>query len=84
VTTLQDVIAARQTAAELKEQHRQAEERYRETVRAALADGVAQADIARALGLTREMIRRDAMTDEQREQFRRTQAERGRARRRQS
>ena len=59
----------------------QAEERYRETVRAAITDGVPQVRIAEAIGRTREMIRRDAMSDEQREALKRTEAERLRKRR---
>ncbi len=58
-----------------------ARERYRETVRAALADGVPQTQIARALDRTREMIRRDAMTDEQREELKKAEAARVRQRR---
>lgn len=58
-----------------------AEERYRETVRAAIADGVPQVKIAKALDRTREMIRRDAMTDEQRAELRRIEADRARQRR---
>lgn len=71
---MQDVINAWNAIAD-------AEKRYRETVRAALADGVPQVAIAKALDRTREMIRRDAMTDEQREEIRRTEAERLRRRR---
>ncbi|MET8278358.1 hypothetical protein [Micromonospora sp. NPDC005174] len=58
-----------------------AEERYRETLRAAIADGVPQVKIAAAIDRTREMLRRDAMTDEQREAFKRAEAERLRNRR---
>jgi hypothetical protein len=71
---LQDVIAAYNAIGE-------AEKRYRATVRAALADGVLQVEIAKALKRTREMIRRDAMTDEQREALRKAEAERLRKRR---
>ena len=59
----------------------QAEERYRETVRAAIAGGVPQVRIAEAIGRTREMIRRDAMSDEQREALKRAEADRLRKRR---
>lgn len=59
----------------------QAEERYRETVRAAIADGVPQVRIAESIGRTREMIRRDAMTDEARETLKRSEADRLRKRR---
>ena len=71
---MQDVINAWQDIA-------RAEERYRETVRAAIADGVPQVAIAKALDRTREMIRRDAMTDAQREEFRQEAARRFRERR---
>jgi hypothetical protein len=74
VTSLQDVIEAWNAIG-------QAEERYRETVRAAIADGVPQVRIAEAIGRTREMIRRDAMTDEAREVLRHAEADRLRRRR---
>lgn len=60
-------------------------EEYRATLRACLAEGEAegtmgrQAEISRRLGRTREMLRRDAMTDEQREVLRQVEAERKRA-----
>jgi hypothetical protein len=60
-------------------------ENYRATLRSYLAEGLAegasgrQASISRRLGRTREMLRRDAMTDEQREQLRIAEAERKRA-----
>jgi hypothetical protein len=59
-------------------------EHYRDTLRACLAEGTAegisgrQAEIARRLKRTREMLRRDAMTEEQREALRMTEAERKR------
>lgn len=77
VTSLQDVIEAYQEIS-------RAEERYRKTLRSALADGVTQTAISRALDRTREMIRQDAMTDEQRAELRRAAAERQRRKRRQS
>jgi hypothetical protein len=56
-----------------------AERHYREILRTYLASGeVQQVDVARELGRTREMIRRDAMTEEQREEIRRADAERKR------
>lgn len=76
VTSLQDVIEAFQEIS-------RAEERYRETLRAALADGVTQTAISKALDRTREMIRQDAMTDEQRAELRRAAAERQRRKRQQ-
>lgn len=46
-----------------------AEQRYREVLRAGLANGIRQADIAKTLGRTREALRRDAMADEERAKF---------------
>lgn len=60
---------------------KQAEERYRAAVRAAIASGVKQADIAKALDRTREMIRRDAMPEDRREELRQRELERLRKRR---
>ncbi|MEV1013848.1 GIY-YIG nuclease family protein [Micromonospora sp. NPDC049801] len=57
---------------------RQRERDYRTALRRALANGVQQRAIAEALGRTREMIRRDAMTEEQRDQLRRAEASRQR------
>ncbi|MEV1315445.1 hypothetical protein AB0J14_05090 [Micromonospora arborensis] len=74
MTNLQDVIDAWNDIT-------RAEERYRETLRAAIADGVPQVKIAAAIDRTREMLRRDAMTDEQREAFKKAEAERLRNRR---
>jgi hypothetical protein len=57
----------------------EAERHYREILRKYLASGdVQQVDVARELGRTREMIRRDAMTEEQREEIRKADAERKR------
>ncbi len=59
-----------------------AERHYRDILRRYLADGeVQQVDVATALKRTREMIRRDAMTEEQREEIRRADAERKRQQR---
>jgi hypothetical protein len=56
-----------------------AERHYREVLRKHLTSGaVQQVDVATALNRTREMIRRDAMTEEQREEIRRADAERKR------
>ncbi len=71
---MQDVINA-------YEEIRQAEERYRATVRAAIADGIRQSAIARALNRTRESIRRDAMTDDQRAELLQSEGDRLRNRR---
>ena len=71
---MQDVIEAYEGIS-------RAEEHYRETLRAALADGVTQTAISKALDRTREMIRQDAMTDEQRAELRRAAAERQRQKR---
>lgn len=64
---MQDVISAWSDAEQAKAEAKRAEDRYRELVRAALADGVKQTEIAKALDRTREMIRRDAMSDQERE-----------------
>jgi hypothetical protein len=53
-------------------------ENYRATLRAAISSGATQAEISRRLDRTREMLRRDAMTDEQREALRLVEAERKR------
>lgn len=76
VTSLQDVIEAWNATQEAERQLREAQERYREIVRAAVTDGVPQVQIAKALDRTREMIRRDAMTDEQRASLRKTETHR--------
>ncbi len=72
MSTLRDIVEAFHAieAAEL---------RYRTILREALAKGdVQQVEVAKALDRTREMIRRDAMTDEQRDALRRADAERRR------
>src|SRR5438552_518704 len=57
-------------------------EHYRETLRACLDEGSAggksgrQAEISRRIGRTRETLRQDAMTPEQREALRRAEAQR--------
>jgi len=57
-----------------------AERRYRDVLRKHLAaKTVQQVEVARALNRTREMVRRDAMTEEQRDQIRRADADRRRA-----
>ena len=73
VSQLRDVIDAWKAigAAELN---------YRAVLRKALANGVQQVEVAKALDRTREMIRRDAMTEDQREALRKAEAERKRAR----
>lgn len=48
-------------------------------LRAAVADGVTQADIARQLGVSREKLRKDLLPDERRQAFRATDAARKRA-----
>jgi hypothetical protein len=74
VTNLQDVIEAWNGIEE-------AWERYRETVRAAMSDGVTQTSIATAIDRTRESIRRDAMPTEQRQALEASERERLRKRR---
>jgi hypothetical protein len=71
---LEDVIEAYQAISD-------AEQRYREVLREALQSGTQQVAISAALGRTREMIRRDAMSDEQRDELRRLDTERRRTRR---
>ena len=59
-----------------------AERRYREVLRKHLKAGtVQQVDVANSLKRTREMIRRDAMTEEERDRLRQIDAERKRLRR---
>lgn len=56
-----------------------AEQHYRHVLRKHLAAGaVRQVDVAKRLDRTREMIRRDAMTEEQRDELRRADVERRR------
>lgn len=74
VSNLDDVIEAYNAISE-------AELRYRAVLRDALSSGVQQVAISKALNRTREMIRRDAMTEEQRDQMRRADAARKRGRR---
>lgn len=57
-----------------------AEQRYRAILRQALDGGVQQAEISRALGRTRESIRQDALSEEERAEIRRRDAERKRNR----
>lgn len=58
---------------------------YRRTLRACLQEGAdegrtgRQAELVRRINRTREMLRRDAMTDEQREALKETEKERKRA-----
>lgn len=73
MVTLKDIVEAHRAITE-------ARERYRELLRAGLADGVTQSQIARALDVTRETVRRDALPDDQREALRRADAERKRER----
>jgi hypothetical protein len=74
VTTINDVKAA---YAKIEE----AEVNYRATLRQALADGVIQADLMRALERNRETLRQDAMPEEERTALRTKELERQRARR---
>lgn len=63
-----------------------AQEHYRRTLRACVEEGEAegksgrQAEISRRIGRTRETLRQDAMTDEERAQLRKAEADRRRAR----
>lgn len=69
VTTLKQVTRAYEAI-------RQAEQRYRETLREALAAGVKQAEIAKELGVTREKLRQDAMPEEKIAELRNADAKR--------
>lgn len=77
VTSVDDVVAA-------YDRIEQAWEHYRATLRACLAEGEAanqvgrQAEISRRLGRTREAIRQDAMSNEEREHLRKAEADRRR------
>lgn len=53
-----------------------AEQRYQALLRAALATRGNQARIAEALGVTREKLRQDAMTEEERQAVREADAQR--------
>lgn len=63
----------------------QAWEHYRQTLRACIEEGSAegksgrQAEISQRIGRTREALRQDAMTADQRKALRETEAERRRA-----
>lgn len=58
-----------------------AESHYRNVLRRHLASGtVRQVDVAKRLDRTREMVRRDAMDEEQRAEMRRLDAQRKRSR----
>jgi DNA-binding phage protein len=63
MTTVDEVVAAHAAIGE-------AQERYRELLREALKERGNQARIAEELGVTREKLRQDAMTDEEREAVR--------------
>ncbi|MER7280544.1 hypothetical protein ABT369_39505 [Dactylosporangium sp. NPDC000244] len=56
-----------------------AKEHYRETLRAGLAADIPQVEISRRLGRTREMLRRDVMTDEQLAELKKADRERKQA-----
>lgn len=57
-----------------------AERHYRQVLRKHLKSRtVQQVDVAKALNRTREMIRRDAMSEEERAELRRVEADRRRA-----
>jgi hypothetical protein len=73
VTSLEEIVKAWNAIGD-------AERQYRAILREALTSGdVQQVEVSRALERTREMIRRDAMTDEQRAELRRAETERRRA-----
>lgn len=75
VTTINDVEQAYRAIGE-------AEHAYRDTVRKALAEkATTQADLVRRLGRSREMLRQDAMTEDERAAIRAAELDRQRARR---
>jgi len=74
VTSLDDVEQAFRAIERTRQQ-------YRETLRAALADGVTQADVSRRLDRSREILRQDAMSDEELAAVREAELDRQRARR---
>lgn len=55
---------------------RRARDAYQVALREALREGVPPGLIAEVLGVHRETIRRDAMTDEERDEYRRAQLQR--------
>lgn len=63
MTTLKDIVKAYRAIDA-------AREKYRQTLRAGLSDGVPQVEVCRAIDRTRESVRRDAMTDEELSQAR--------------
>lgn len=69
MTTAEEVIEAYRAIGE-------AEQRYRELLRDAMHDRGNQARIARELGVTREKLRVDALTDEERQAVREADAKR--------
>jgi len=75
MTTLDDVVDAWNGI----EQARQtATEHYRAVLRQAIAEGVKQADILRSIDRSREMLRRDAMPEEERAALRQAATDRAR------
>lgn len=60
---------------------RAATEHYRAVLRQAIADGVQQTDISERIDRSREMLRRDAMTDEERDALRQAATDRARRQR---
>lgn len=71
MTTIKEVVAAYRRIDE-------AEERYRAALRRALEQGTTQAELAQALGRSREKLRQDVMSEEDRDRIRQADAERKR------
>jgi len=71
MATVGEVVAAYRRIGE-------AEERYRAVLRRALEGGTTQAELAQALGLSREKLRQDAMPAEERARIQQANTERKR------
>lgn len=82
--SVDEVIAAHGAATAAREAADEAWRKYREVLRACIKEGETepgrQVEISRRTGRTRETLRQDAMTDEEREELRRREAERRRRR----
>jgi hypothetical protein len=86
VPSVEEVIAAHDAATAAREAADQAWKKYRQVLRACIKEGEIegqpgrQVEISRRTGRTREALRQDAMTDEEREALRQREALRRRRR----